>query len=83
MRFFLFSTPLQAAAREDNTRIDELRAEEKAERQAQQKKETAEKQANIPFPTKKNPLVKATKALGSKQKVVRFNGSDESKEVVP
>ena len=52
-----------------------MRAGEKAKRQAQKKKEAAKKQANKPVPAKKDLPAKATKVLGSKQKVVWFNSS--------
>ena len=67
---------LQAAARVDN--IEEVTAEEKAERQAQKKKEGAGKRTTKNVPAEKKTSTQPTKASKSKQKVVRVNNSSAS-----
>jgi hypothetical protein len=72
---------LQAALREDN--IKEITAEEKAEQQARKKKEKAQKQAANDALVKAKTPINATKASGSKRKVVWFESGVHKEVVVP
>ena len=72
---------MQAATRSANK--DEVIAEERAERKAQKKKETAQTIALKDLLARPKTPTKAVKALVSQKKVVRFDGSDIKEVVAP
>jgi hypothetical protein len=71
---------LQAATRKDN--LEEVRAEEKAEKQAQKRKETLTKKASKAIPAVHKSPAKPRKAPIRKKKAVQFINVDAMGVVV-